>query len=105
MDLGKALTFINLSIAVLLVAGLGGVYWFAYRPLPKTSGRITAPISAQAVVERDALGVHIFPRVSGRTQSSCKATSPRRIVYGRWMRFGGWPRANCPKYWEHPRWN
>jgi penicillin amidase len=57
MDLGKALKFINLSIAVLLVLGLGAVYWFAYRPLPKTSGQIPAPISAQAAVERDALGV------------------------------------------------
>jgi penicillin amidase len=54
---GKALKFINLSIAVLLVLVLGAVYWFAYRPLPKTSGRIVAPISAQASVERDALGV------------------------------------------------
>jgi len=57
MDLGKTLTFINLSIAVLLVAGLAAVYWFAYRPLPKTSGLITAPISSQASVDRDALGV------------------------------------------------
>jgi penicillin G amidase len=57
MDFGKALKFINLSIAVLLVLGLGAVYWFAYRPLPKTSGQITAPISAPASVERDALGV------------------------------------------------
>jgi penicillin G amidase len=54
---GKALKFINLSIAVLLVLGLGAVYWFAYRPLPKTSGQIIAPISAQASVERDAIGV------------------------------------------------
>jgi penicillin amidase len=57
MDFGKALKFINLSIAVLLVLGLGVVYWFAYRPLPKTSGRMAAPISAQAAVQRDALGV------------------------------------------------
>ena len=57
MDLGKALKFINLSIAVLVVLGLGGVYWFAYRPLPNTSGVMVAPISAQAAVERDALGV------------------------------------------------
>jgi penicillin amidase len=56
-DFGKVLKFINLSIAVLLVLGLGAVYWFVYRPLPKTSGQIAAPISAQAVVERDALGV------------------------------------------------
>jgi penicillin G amidase len=57
MDFGKALKFINLSIAVLLVLSLGVVYWFAYRPLPKTSGEIVAPISAQAAVQRDALGV------------------------------------------------
>jgi penicillin G amidase len=57
VDLGKALTFINLSIAVLLLAGLGAAYWFAYRPLPKTSGQIAAPISGQATVDRDALGV------------------------------------------------
>jgi penicillin amidase len=54
---GKALKFINLSIAVLLVLGLAVVYWFAYRPLPKTSGRIAAPVSGQALVKRDALGV------------------------------------------------
>src|SRR5271154_7083081 len=57
MDFGKALKFINLSIAVLLVLGLAVVYWFAYRPLPQTSGRIAAPISALASVERDAEGV------------------------------------------------
>jgi penicillin G amidase len=57
MDFGKALKFINLSIAVLLALGLGVVYWLAYRPLPKTSGQIVAPISAQATVQRDALGV------------------------------------------------
>jgi penicillin G amidase len=54
---GKALKFINLSIAVLLVIVLGVVYWVAYRPLPQTSGQIGAPISAQASVVRDAIGV------------------------------------------------
>jgi penicillin amidase len=48
---------INLSIAVLLVALLGAVYWFAWRPLPETSGEIAAPVSAKATVARDALGV------------------------------------------------
>ena len=53
--------FINLSIAVLLVLLLGVIYWTAYRPLPKTSGEISAPVSAQATVARDALGVpHII---------------------------------------------
>ena len=48
---------INLSIAVLLVALLGAVYWFAWRPLPETSGEIAAPISSKATIARDALGV------------------------------------------------
>jgi penicillin amidase len=55
-DLGRALKFINLSIAVLLVLVLAAVYWIAYRPLPKTSGQISAPVSAPATVLRDALG-------------------------------------------------
>ena len=56
-NFAKALKFINLSIAVLLVLVLGVVYWIAYRPLPKTSGQISAPVSAQATIARDALGV------------------------------------------------
>ena len=48
---------INLSIAVLFVALSGAVYWYAIRPLPETSGELTAPISAAATVSRDAIGV------------------------------------------------
>jgi penicillin amidase len=48
---------INLSIAVLLMALLVAVYWFMWRPLPETSGEIAAPVSAQATIARDALGV------------------------------------------------
>lgn len=48
---------VNLSIAVLLIALLVAVYWFAWRPLPETSGDIVAPISAKATIVRDALGV------------------------------------------------
>ena len=33
------------------------VYWFAFRPLPKTSGNISAPIGSAAVIRRDARGV------------------------------------------------
>jgi penicillin G amidase len=49
--------FINLSIAFLLLLLLGVIYWIAYRPLPQTSGKIYAPVSAQAAIARDALGV------------------------------------------------
>jgi penicillin amidase len=48
---------VNLSIAVLLAALSAVVYWFAWRPLPETSGTISAPISAPAAVVRDAIGV------------------------------------------------
>jgi len=41
----------------LLALGLAATYWIAYRPLPKTSGEIAAPISAKAAIQRDALGV------------------------------------------------
>jgi len=51
------LRVINLSIAVLLVALVGAGYWFAWRPLPETSGSISAPVTARATVVRDGLGV------------------------------------------------
>ena len=48
---------LNVSIAVLIVLIALAVYWYALRPLPKTSGELTAPISAPAVIKRDARGV------------------------------------------------
>jgi penicillin G amidase len=48
---------VNLSIAVLLAALLGAIYWFAWRTLPETSGDIKAPIQGKATIARDALGV------------------------------------------------
>jgi penicillin amidase len=48
---------INLSIAVLLLVGIVGAYWFVWRALPQTSGEIAAPVSANATVVRDSLGV------------------------------------------------
>jgi penicillin amidase len=48
---------INLSIAVLIAALLVGTYWLLWRPLPKTSGEITAPLAGKGSVERDAIGV------------------------------------------------
>jgi penicillin amidase len=53
----RVLRLLNLSIAVLLAALLAAVYWYAWRPLPQTSGEIGAPISAQARIARDAKGV------------------------------------------------
>lgn len=48
----------------MLVVLLAAVYWFAWRPLPETSGEIVAPVSAKATIERDALGV---PHIGGAT--------------------------------------
>ena len=48
---------VNLSIAVLLIALLAAGYWFAWRPLPQTSGELPAPLQARATVVRDQLGV------------------------------------------------
>ncbi|HSB16224.1 MAG TPA: penicillin acylase family protein [Bryobacteraceae bacterium] len=54
-----------MAIAVALAAALIGVYWFVWRPLPVTSGSLTAPIEAQATVTRDALGV---PHISAASE-------------------------------------
>ena len=53
----RILKLVNLCIAVLLILFLGAAFWYAWRPLPVTSGTITAPVSAQAVIARDAIGV------------------------------------------------
>ena len=60
----RALRYINLSIAVLLIAVLAAVYWLAYRPLPQVSGEIEAPISDRAKVIGTRLGV---PHISAST--------------------------------------
>ncbi|MEO7146026.1 MAG: penicillin acylase family protein [Bryobacteraceae bacterium] len=52
-----AVKYINLSIAVLLVVFLAAAYRYGWRPLPRTSGDLTAPVSANATIARDALGV------------------------------------------------
>lgn len=48
---------VNLSIALLLIAFCGAVYWYGWRPLGETSGDITAGVSAPATISRDALGI------------------------------------------------
>lgn len=50
----------------MLVVLLGAVYWFAWRPLPETSGEIAAPVSASATIARDTLGV---PHIEAATSS------------------------------------
>ncbi|MEO8028839.1 MAG: penicillin acylase family protein, partial [Bryobacteraceae bacterium] len=57
MRSARLLRFLNLSIAALLVAFLVVAWWYGWRPLPETSGTIKAPVSAEARIVRDALGV------------------------------------------------
>ena len=61
MTFRRILKYVNISIGAALVALLASAYWFAWRPLPRTSGQLRAPVGARAVVSRDALGVpHIL---------------------------------------------
>jgi penicillin G amidase len=57
VHLNRLLKYLNLLVAALLLAALGGVYWFAWRVLPKTSGEVTAPVRRTAKAVRDARGV------------------------------------------------
>ncbi len=57
MRASRLLRLLNLSIAVLLIALVPVAYWYAWRPLPQTSGQISAPISAEGRIARDAKGV------------------------------------------------
>lgn len=55
--LARAVFAVNVLVAALLAVALGLVYWYAWRPLPETSGEVAAPVAAQVTVTRDALGV------------------------------------------------
>jgi penicillin amidase len=53
----RLVKLVNSAILIALVAVVAALYWFAYRPLPKTSGGIDAPLSANVSVVFDKLGV------------------------------------------------
>jgi len=55
--LSRFVRVINVSIAILIALIAAAVYWYAMRPLPKTSGEMVAPIAGSAVIKRDARGV------------------------------------------------
>ncbi len=48
---------VNAIIALLLILVLGAAYWYFWRPLPKVSGSIVAPVSSEIVILRDGLDV------------------------------------------------
>ncbi len=55
--LGRILRVVNVAIALLLAVALVLVYRYVWRTLPQRSGSIAAPISANASVSFDQLGV------------------------------------------------
>src|SRR5580704_14706113 len=54
--LDRLLKYINTLIAAAIVLALAIVYWYAYRPLPQTSGAVEAFVSRPVTITRDALG-------------------------------------------------
>lgn len=54
--LTRLVRIINVGVALLVVCVAIAVYWFVFRPLPKTSGEIAAPIGSPAAIRRDARG-------------------------------------------------
>jgi penicillin amidase len=55
--LNRLLKYINLALALLCAAAATLVWWYGYRVLPRTSGRVAAPVSARVAVGRDQRGV------------------------------------------------
>jgi penicillin G amidase len=61
----RVLRLINVSIALLALIGLVVIYWFAYRPLPKTAGSLSAPVRWSSKIVRDERGIpHIETKES-----------------------------------------
>ncbi len=60
----RALKYLNILILVMLLAAAAVVYWFAYRPLPETSGTLRGPVSARATIVRDEHGI---PHITAAT--------------------------------------
>jgi penicillin amidase len=54
--LDRLLKYINTLIAAVIVLALAITYWYAYRPLPKTSGSIETFVSRPVTITRDGLG-------------------------------------------------
>ena len=61
----RIVLYANLAIAIVLLLFAAAVYWFVYRPLPQTSGAITAPVSQGVTIARDAIGV---PHITAATE-------------------------------------
>ncbi len=47
---------VNAALALVVILAAVAIYWLAVRPLPQTSGRLTAPIHAKGFIRRDGRG-------------------------------------------------
>jgi penicillin amidase len=55
--LNRILQVINYLVGALALTAVSAVAWYAWRPLPKTSGGVDAPVLARVSIARDKLGV------------------------------------------------
>jgi penicillin amidase len=53
----RVLRYVNALLALGVLAALAAAYWFFWRPLPKTSGALTAGVREKVTIVRDSLGV------------------------------------------------
>ena len=100
--LSRLIRIINVSIAAFVVLLAVAIYWLAFRPLPKVSGEITAPISGEATVQRDARGVPHIVAASWQDAIFLQGyvTAQDRL----WMASGVLLPAIFPKSSGHLRW-
>ena len=55
--LPRVVRIVNIVVALVVVLLAITIYWFAFRPLPKTSGELKAPVSSEATIKRDERGI------------------------------------------------
>ena len=60
--MNRVIRYVNAALVVIALAGLAGVWWLLWRPMPATSGTVHAGVSAQ--IRRDERGV---PHVTAKS--------------------------------------
>src|SRR5208283_2397566 len=56
VTLHRVLRTLNLLVAGAFLAAAGAGYWYLWRSLPETRGRLTAPVRGAVTIARDDLG-------------------------------------------------
>ena len=56
VTLHRVLRTLNILVAAIILAAVGAGYWYAWRPLPETTGRLTAPVGRAVSIARDERG-------------------------------------------------